>query len=87
MPQKRNTKIVATIGPASNSKEMIAELFEAGVNMFRLNFSHGTHDDHKAALNHIRALEKKKPGGPSLCSPICRDRSCASAHSRTARLR
>jgi pyruvate kinase len=59
MPQKRNTKIVATIGPASNSKEMIAELFEAGVNMFRLNFSHGTHDDHKAALNHIRALEKK----------------------------
>jgi pyruvate kinase len=59
MPQKRNTKIVATIGPASNSKEMIAELFEAGVNMFRLNFSHGTHDDHKAALTHIRALEKK----------------------------
>jgi pyruvate kinase len=59
MPQKRNTKIVATIGPASNSKEMIAELFEAGVNMFRLNFSHGTHDDHKAALEHIRALEKK----------------------------
>ncbi|MCE7887776.1 MAG: pyruvate kinase [Alphaproteobacteria bacterium PRO2] len=59
MPQKRNTKIVATIGPASNSKEMIAELFEAGVNMFRLNFSHGTHDDHRAALDHIRALEKK----------------------------
>lgn len=59
MPQKRNTKIVATIGPASNSKAMIAELFEAGVNMFRLNFSHGTHADHKAALEHIRALEKK----------------------------
>ncbi|MBK9562215.1 MAG: pyruvate kinase [Micavibrio sp.] len=59
MSQKRNTKIVATIGPASNSAEMIKELFAAGVNMFRLNFSHGTHEDHKAALGHIRALEKK----------------------------
>ncbi|MGB4107627.1 MAG: pyruvate kinase [Alphaproteobacteria bacterium] len=59
MSQKRNTKIVATIGPASNSPEVIKELFEAGVNMFRLNFSHGTHEDHKAALGHIRALEKK----------------------------
>jgi pyruvate kinase len=59
MSQKRNTKIVATIGPASNSAEMIKELFEAGVNMFRLNFSHGKHEDHRAALNHIRALEKK----------------------------
>ncbi len=59
MSQKRNTKIVATIGPASNSPEVIKELFAAGVNMFRLNFSHGTHEDHKAALNHIRALEKK----------------------------
>lgn len=59
MSQKRNTKIVATLGPASNSPEMIRELFEAGVNMFRLNFSHGTHEDHKAALKHIRSLEKK----------------------------
>ncbi len=59
MSQKRNTKIVATIGPASNSPEVIKELFESGVNMFRLNFSHGTHEDHKAALGHIRALEKK----------------------------
>ncbi len=60
VPQiKRNTKIVATIGPASNTPEMIAALFEAGVNMFRLNFSHGKTEEHKAVVGHIRALEKK----------------------------
>lgn len=55
----RNTKIVATLGPASNSPEVIRELFESGVNVFRLNFSHGKHEDHRAALGHIRAIEKK----------------------------
>ena len=40
------TKIVATVGPASNSKEMLQRLIEDGVDVFRLNFSHGTHDQH-----------------------------------------
>lgn len=56
---KRRTKIVATLGPTSNSAEIIKELFEAGVNMFRLNFSHGSHDDMKALVSIIRDLEKE----------------------------
>jgi pyruvate kinase len=52
----RQTKIVATIGPVSKSKEAIRALFEAGVNVFRLNFSHA---DHKKVVQAIRALEKE----------------------------
>ncbi len=57
MNTNRRTKILATLGPASNSKEVIEKLFCAGVGTFRLNFSHGTHDDHRAALGHIREIE------------------------------
>ncbi|MBP2310974.1 pyruvate kinase [Azospirillum soli] len=53
----RLTKIVATLGPASSSPEMIRALFDAGVDVFRLNFSHGTHEDHAQRLATIRALE------------------------------
>jgi len=58
MISRRQTKILATLGPASNSAEMIESLFKAGVDVFRLNFSHGTHEDHKHALVRIRALEE-----------------------------
>ncbi|MDO8446150.1 MAG: pyruvate kinase [Deltaproteobacteria bacterium] len=51
----RRTKIVATIGPASNSPKIIDELLMAGVNVCRLNFSHGTLDEHKAVIADIRA--------------------------------
>ncbi|WP_188575626.1 pyruvate kinase [Azorhizobium oxalatiphilum] len=59
MPLKRNraTKIIATVGPASNSPEKLRELFLAGVDVFRLNFSHGTQADHGTVLSHIRNLE------------------------------
>jgi pyruvate kinase len=53
----RLTKIVATLGPASSSPEMIRKLFESGVDVFRLNFSHGTHEGHGANVRSIRALE------------------------------
>lgn len=49
-----HTKIVATLGPASRSSEMIGKLIEAGVDVFRLNFSHGTHDDHSETLRRVR---------------------------------
>ncbi len=53
----RQTKIVATLGPASGEPEMMKALFEAGVDMFRLNFSHGSHEDHRKNVETARALE------------------------------
>jgi len=58
MRRRRATKIVATLGPATATPEKIAALFEAGVDVFRLNFSHGVQGDHKARLDIVRALEK-----------------------------
>jgi pyruvate kinase len=57
LPRKRRTRIVATLGPASSSPEMITKLFHAGADVFRLNFSHGTHADHQQRLKIIRELE------------------------------
>ena len=59
MRRSRQTKIVGTLGPASSSKAMIRTLFETGVDTFRLNFSHGTHADHKERLKFIREIEKE----------------------------
>lgn len=59
MKRNRQTKIVGTLGPASSSKEMIKKLFDAGVDVFRLNFSHGTHEDHKERLDIIREIQKE----------------------------
>lgn len=55
----RKTKIVATLGPASNSRELIKSLMIAGVNVFRLNFSHGSHNDHENSCNLIKELNKE----------------------------
>lgn len=57
--RRRQTKILATLGPASNTQEMIEKLFLAGVDNFRLNFSHGAHEDHAARVKMIRAVEEK----------------------------
>ena len=56
----RQTKILATLGPSSDTKEKITELFEAGVNAFRLNFSHGEHKDHADRVKIIREIEAEK---------------------------
>jgi pyruvate kinase len=57
MRRQRSTKIVATLGPASSKPAEIRALFEAGADVFRLNFSHGTAQDHKARAAAIRELE------------------------------
>ena len=57
MHRKRNVKIVATLGPASSSEEMIRALHEAGADVFRLNMSHGTHDDIRERHRIIRKIE------------------------------
>lgn len=55
----RHTKILATLGPASDNIDTIRELVKAGASAFRLNFSHGTFDDHKARFDAIRKVEKE----------------------------
>ncbi|MBD0277522.1 MAG: pyruvate kinase [Flavisolibacter sp.] len=55
------TKIVATVGPACDSYEKLLELVKAGVNIFRLNFSHGGHEDKAKIIDHIRQINKTEP--------------------------
>ncbi|HEY2051428.1 MAG TPA: pyruvate kinase [Caulobacteraceae bacterium] len=57
MIRERRTRIVATLGPASRAPEKVLELARAGVDVFRLNFSHGAHEEHAAALEAVRAAE------------------------------
>ncbi|MCY7283081.1 MAG: pyruvate kinase, partial [Cyanobacteria bacterium CAN_BIN43] len=61
----RRTKIVATIGPATSSLEVLRDLIEAGATTLRLNFSHGTHDDHQRSIRLIRqvSFELNQPVG------------------------
>jgi len=59
MKKFRATRIVATLGPASASPEMIRKLVTAGADVFRLNFSHGTHAEHGARFAAIREIEKE----------------------------
>jgi pyruvate kinase len=58
-PRGRKVKILATIGPASRSPDMLRRLFRAGADAFRVNMSHGNHEDHAKAIKAIRALEKE----------------------------
>src|SRR5262245_61811027 len=58
MRRLRRTKVVATLGPASGNKEMIARLFEAGADVFRINMSHTSHDRMRELVGTIRAVEE-----------------------------
>lgn len=57
MRRIRNAKIVATLGPASSNPDIVRQLFMSGVDVFRLNFSHGSHDDHRMRFDVLRSLE------------------------------
>ncbi len=59
MKRFRNAKIVATLGPATSDETAIGGLFEAGADVFRMNFSHGAHEDHADRIRIIRGLEQK----------------------------
>ncbi len=67
----KKTKILATVGPASDSVEVLEGLIKAGVNVFRLNFSHGTHDYHKNILDNIRIAEKNTGIRVGILQDIC----------------
>ena len=56
----RKTKIVATIGPATSSKEMLKKIINKGVNVCRINFSHGSHEDQKKVVDSIREINKEQ---------------------------
>lgn len=58
MPRLRKAKIVATLGPATSDLQTITELFDAGVDVFRLNFSHGSHEDHRRRYEIVREVER-----------------------------
>ena len=58
--QMTHTKIVCTIGPATEGKNRLAELAEAGMNVARLNFSHGTHEWHRERIRFVRELELER---------------------------
>ena len=58
-PRQRKVRVLATLGPASASPEMIAKLFRAGADAFRINMSHGGHDDKLPIIQAIRAMEKE----------------------------
>jgi pyruvate kinase len=59
VPRTRKVRILATLGPASNTPDIIRQLIKAGADAFRINMSHGSHADHKARIEMIRALEKE----------------------------
>ena len=67
----RDTKIVATLGPASSSPEILREMILAGVNVVRINFSHGSAQEHIDRVNNVSAFW-----------PICRGRKSASPNSQ-----
>jgi hypothetical protein len=82
----RHTKIVATLGPASSSPDILERMVQAGIDVVRMNFSHGTADDHKARAEGIRA---PLPSMAALSASwaTCRGRRSGSASSRAARSR
>ena len=56
----KKTKIVCTLGPASCTKEVISAMFDAGMNVCRLNFSHGTHEEHAAKIAIIKEIRRER---------------------------
>jgi pyruvate kinase len=64
------TKIVATVGPACDTYEKLLDLVKAGVNIFRLNFSHGTHENKAQIIEHIRAINTKEPYNISILADL-----------------
>lgn len=67
----RRTKIIATLGPSSDSEKMIAKLIQAGVNVFRLNMSHGEPESHQRVSRRIRAIASKMKAHVAILIDLC----------------
>ncbi len=68
---RRNTRIIATLGPATQQPEMIDRLLQAGVDVFRLNMSHGSHQEHRASIRNIRRLASKRRIHAAIFCDLC----------------
>jgi pyruvate kinase len=66
----KKTKIVATIGPISSSKEVLKEMIQQGLDVVRLNFSHGAHEDHKKVIEYVREIDKELGTNSSLLADL-----------------
>ena len=69
--KRRRTKIVATLGPASADPAIMATLVKAGVNVFRLNMSHGDHDFHRTAFQHIQTIREQHDEPVAVLADLC----------------
>lgn len=67
---KKKTKIIATVGPACNTKEKLWELVQSGVNVFRLNFSHGSHEVHASVIKAIREINQEHGANVSILQDL-----------------
>ena len=85
----RKTKIVCTIGPASESPEILEQLIDAGMNVARLNFSHGNHEEHKVRIDRIKEVSRRKgkvvgilldTKGPEIRTHSMKDGQCGSCN-------
>ena len=70
-PMLKRTKIVATVGPASESQEKLRALLETGVDVFRINFSHGDEDARARFVPNIRAAEAEVGRPVAICGDLC----------------
>ena len=70
MKRNRCGKIVATVGPACQKPDQLERLYLAGVDVFRLNFSHGSHEAHAEVCKHIKALGKKYHTYPTILADL-----------------
>ena len=73
MRRRRKIKILATLGPASNNSQTIEQLFRAGADIFRINMSHTSHDEMRALVAAIRAVEPATAICCAGCAAISRD--------------
>lgn len=71
LPENRRTKIVATLGPACEDDAIIAQLIEVGVNVFRLNVSHGTRDGHRVLYERVRATADRLASPVAVFADLC----------------